>query len=126
MRLPEDEESYLAEKGYSWAVLPEGSDGCLVIKDLPVSESIFDHSATDLMIRIPSSYPNAPLDMFYVTPALKLKATNAYPQAAEHFEDHVGRNWQRFSRHLGDKWRVGTDSVASFLSLIRRELHPST
>ena len=124
MRLPEDDETYLAGKEYDWEMLPEGSDGCLVIKNFPVSGELFDHTATDLMIRIPSSYPNAALDMFYVDPPLKLKATNAYPRAAEQFEDHAGRRWQRFSRHFEGKWKVGTDCVASFLSLIRSELHP--
>jgi hypothetical protein len=75
------------------------------------------------MIRIPAQYNIAGLDMFYVSPELKLRSTGSYPEAASHFENHAGRNWQRFSRHLiTTPWRAGVDGLRVFMSLIQKEL----
>ena len=122
MQLPEDDESYLRDKGYGWQLIPDGNGAFLVIKDYPTSAQLFDRDRTDLMVRIPAGYNNAGLDMFYVDPPLRLREGGGYPQAADHFEDHVGRHWQRFSRHLKNAWRAGIDGLPSFLSLIHREL----
>jgi E2/UBC family protein E/multiubiquitin len=116
--LPEQDEKYLNEKGYRWSVKP---GGLLVLEGLAVSADKYDRSAVDLMIRVPPTYPMAALDMFYVAPELKLKS-GGYPNQAEVFEEHGGRRWQRFSRHLQDRWKVGVDSVKSFLALILAEL----
>ena len=122
MRLPEGDENYLNNKGHAWELVPDGSGACLVFKDYVVSTERYDRSKTDLMIRIPAGYNNAGLDMFYVDPPLKLKNTNTYPKAAEVFETHAGRTWQRFSRHLPAAWRAGVDGLPMFLALVQREL----
>lgn len=121
MRLPEFDEQYLKEKGYEWELLPDGGSGALVIKNYSVASEKYDHGATDLLVLIPAQYNNAGLDMFYVDPPLHLKNGN-YPQAAETFEDHAGRHWQRFSRHLGRPWNPGVDGLPGFLALISKEL----
>ncbi len=117
-RLPEQDEKCLNEKGYRWTLK---AGGCLVLEGVSVSAERYDRQAVDLMIRIPPGYPMAALDMFYVRPELKLKS-GGYPQAAEAFEEHCGQRWQRFSRHLQDKWQVGVDSVRTFLAVILAEL----
>ena len=44
-------------------------------------------------------------------------------QAAEVAENHLGRAWQRWSRHFQPgQWRSGVDGLESYLALIRREL----
>lgn len=121
MRLPEEDEAYLEDKGYHWQLLPDGSGGYLVISDYAVAPERYDRGATDLMIRIPDMYNMAGLDMYYVDPPLLLKS-GGYPNAAASFETHCGRNWQRFSRHLVSPWRAGIDRLPSFLPLIHREL----
>lgn len=122
MNLPEDDEDYLREKEFVWELLPNGDGACLVVKNYPVNGDQFDRSATDLMIRIPAQYNNAALDMFYADPPLRLKS-GAYPPAAEHFETHSGRNWQRFSRHFNTPWRAGVDGLPTMLTFVHRELH---
>jgi hypothetical protein len=121
MQLPEEDEEYLNRKGYSWELLSDGGGGYLVIKDYEVAAERFDHIKTDLMIRIPTQYNVAGLDMFYVDPPLQYRA-GGYPPAANTFETHAGRTWQRFSRHLPNPWRAGIDRLPSFLPLIHREL----
>ncbi|MEF3691708.1 MAG: E2/UBC family protein [Candidatus Moraniibacteriota bacterium] len=120
MNILEEDEEYLSQKGYKWELLADGENGALIIKDYPVNENVFDRPKIDLLIIIPAQYNNAKLDMFYVDPPLK-KKDGSYPNAAEHFEDHVGRRWQRFSRHL-NSWLPGIDSLAGFMSLISKEL----
>ena len=38
-------------------------------------------------------------------------------------ETHLGRSWQRWSRHFsGGQWQSGVDGLESFLALIRQNL----
>jgi hypothetical protein len=122
MRLPEEDEDYLREKGLPWQIVPCGDGGCLVLPGYLVRGDRYDRDRTDLMIRIPGQYNNAGLDMFYVDPPLRLRA-GGYPPAAEVFEDPIGRRWQRFSRHRPTPWRAGIDGLPSFLALAHRELN---
>src|SRR4051812_1581135 len=117
MDLPDEDSEYLQSKGLVWELKPDGRAGWLVLKDFAVASDVYDRGSTDLLIRIPEGYPMAGLDMFYVDPPLKLRTGN-YPPAADHFEDHIGRKWQRFSRHLNDAnslWQGGLDGLQSFL-----------
>lgn len=121
MRLPEDDEGYLAAKAYAWELVPNGDGACLVIKGYAVAAALYDRASTDLMIRIPSQYNNAALDMFYCDPPLRLRNGN-YPQAADQFEEHAQRRWQRFSRHFPTPWRAGIDGLPTLLTFAHREL----
>ena len=127
MQLPEEDEAYLKEKGFVYELLIEGNTGLLIIKDYPVSAAKYDRDRTDLLIQIPNGYNISKLDMFWVDPPLKLKASGSFPQAAAYFEPlpvSSGRQWQRFSRHLNDgQWKAGIDGLSTFMSLIQRELH---
>lgn len=119
-RLPEIDEDYLAEKGIKWSM---PSRGYLVLEGVSTSTEIYDRPTVDVMIQIPTAYPMAALDMFYVSPELKLKS-GGHPPAANVFEDHCGRRWQRFSRHLNSvPWRPGFDGLKNFLVLVLGELH---
>jgi hypothetical protein len=122
VQLPEDDERYLAEKGCAWELRPDGEGACLVVSDYEVSAAMYDRERTNLMIRIPAQYNLAGLDMFYVDPPLRLRATGAFPQAAEQTETHCGVQWQRFSRHLQSPWRPGVDGLPTLLAHVSREL----
>jgi hypothetical protein len=120
-RIPEADETYLSGKQYSWELLPVADGACLVLKGVTVSAEKYSASVVDLMIRVPHGYPMAALDMFYVDPPLMLKS-GGYPASADQFEEHGGRRWQRFSRHLPTPWRPGLDGLPMFLNLILPEL----
>ena len=123
MQLPEVDETYLRDKGHKWQLFPDGKGACLVLSDFAVAADLYDRDKTDLMIRIPAQYNIAGLDMFYVSPELKLSATGSYPDRASHFETHIERRWQRFSRHLTTTpWRPGVDGLRMFMALIQKEL----
>jgi hypothetical protein len=121
MQLLEEDESFLKGKGYAYELLPDGENACLVIKGYPVSSSKYDRDVVDLLICIPKGYNDAKLDNFYVDPPVRLKATGQHPHAADVFEDHAGRKWQRFSRHL-PQWRAGIDTLQNFLPIVHQEL----
>ena len=123
MQLPEDDEFFLKEKGFEYDLFTEGNQGILIIKDYPVRSETYDHSQTNLLLRIPTGYNMSSLDMFWVDPPLKFKDGN-YPPAANYFEQIRDRQWQRFSRHLPpNTWKAGIDGLAMFLTFVQRELH---
>lgn len=125
MDLPEDDELYLQEKGFIFEIVPDGSGGLLLLKDYKIDTTRYEPAVTTLMVRIPAQYPNAKLDMFYADPPIKLKENGHYPDRADHFENHAGRKWQRFSRHLPD-WRPGLDGLPTLLTFVQRELQGGT
>ena len=125
MNLPEADEAFLSGKAFDWALQPDGDGALLIVKGFSVDPAKFDREQTDLMIRIPAQYNMSKLDMWYVDPPLKLKASNQYPNAAATFENHGNRKWQRFSRHLPEgAWRAGIDGFPMFFTFINAELKP--
>jgi len=133
-RLPLRDEEYLNAKGLDWRLHEDREGYWLAISSVGFDIKQFDReaeqgkptrvdSSVELLIRIPSQYPQAKLDMFWVSPTLRIKDSAAYPNRADHFENHLGRKWQRFSRHL-QSWRAGIDGLPMYLSLITRVLNP--
>ena len=122
MNLPEGDEEYLNSKKFAWELIPNGDDGFLIIKNYRINDAKFDRNSADLMLRIPARYNLAKLDMWYTDPAVRVKASGVYPHKADSFEMHVGRKWQRFSRHLPN-WRAGVDGLPMFLTFVNQELH---
>lgn len=124
MQLPAKDAAFLAERGYTSELRPDPNGGAfLIIRGFDVSGGGFTPAATDLMIRIPPQYPMTPLDMWYCDPPIRLAATGQFATASEVMESHLGRIWQRFSRHLNGTWKPGIDSIRSFFVFIQRELH---
>lgn len=111
-------------KGLRWEFLdePAGSARLLVIRDIRLALGKYNHDLADVLFRIPAGFPTALLDMFWVAPVLTLRGGGA-PRASDAQEEHEGRAWQRFSRHLpGGRWRPGIDSLKTYLALVLGEL----
>jgi len=90
--------------------------------DLPPG---LNRANADLLLRISPGYPDVPLDMWWFDPPIKRADGQVIP-ATEVMEHHLGRSWQRWSRHLpAGLWRSGIDGLESFLALVRRELEKS-
>jgi hypothetical protein len=123
MELPARDVKFLNERGLAWELLPDPQGAaCLVVKEFNVAAGGFTPATTELMIRIPPQYPMTPLDMWYCDPPVRLAASGQFATASEVMESHLGRNWQRFSRHLNGGWRSGVDGLRSYFALIHREL----
>jgi hypothetical protein len=63
--------------------------------------------------------------MWWCEPAVKL-VNGAEIPATQVSEQHLGRIWQRWSRHFQPgQWRSGVDGLESFVALIRGEIQRS-
>jgi hypothetical protein len=123
MLIPERDAAFLKERGYDWEVVADPAGGaCVIVRGFSVEGGGFTPAITELMVRIPPQYPITALDMWYCDPPIRVAATGRYAQASEVTESHLGRKWQRFSRHLNGGWRPRIDSLKSYFTLIQREL----
>lgn len=94
---------------------------CVVIRGYVLPPG-YDQAQSDLLLRLSAGFPDVPPDMWWFCPAVRLRDGRTV-QATEVVEHHLGRHWQRWSRHFNPgQWRSGTDSLESFLALIRKEL----
>jgi len=123
--LPEQDTDFLKSKNYEFELLPHNSITHLIIKKFIFPAQYYLPSEADLLIEIPAGYPNAPLDMFWINPEIKL-ANGVAPQQTETRADYHGKSWQRWSRHYVTPWRSGVDSLRSFVQSIIAELKKGT
>ena len=118
--LPHDA-AFLNERGITHTVTSEAGMTCVVLSgwSLPTGLNL---PAADLLVRLPPNYPDVPPDMWWFSPAVH-RADGRSAPATEATEHHLGRDWQRWSRHFQPgQWQSGIDGLESYLSLIRREL----
>ena len=116
--LPEIDAEFLQEKGFENEIIQVGGEVRVVLHDFSLPEQYTPRSA-NLMLRLPSGYPNANPDMFWTNPVVKL-TTGSYPLNAEYL-DPTADGWQRWSRH-DQSWRGGVDNLRTKLASVRREL----
>lgn len=116
--LREQDQSFLDSLDYSYTL--EVSDGFVnvVLADFPTPG--LDLRRVDLLLRLPMGFPDATPDMFWLSPALT--ANGAAIPGTEVTENHFGRAWQRWSRHIGGQWRPGVDNLETYLAYVRRAL----
>ncbi len=121
MALPQPEIDFLHTSGQPYTMSEEANMTCVVFPSFALPPGLTPESA-DLLIRLSPGFPDVPPDMWWFSPAVR--RSDGRPIAAtEHVETHIGRAWQRWSRHLkAHQWRSGTDGLESFVALIRREL----
>lgn len=79
---------------------------------------------TELLLQVPQGYPLAAMDMFWVSPGLRL-ANGQIPQNADLLEQYCDRQWQRFSWHYSGStpWNPAVDGLASHLRFVRVRLN---
>jgi hypothetical protein len=120
--LPANDITYLRASFPQYSVVSEGGMVCAIISDftLPLGLSV---GSADLLLRLSPGYPDVPPDMWWFSPAVR-RQDGSTIQATELTEHYLGRQWQRWSRHLtAGQWRSGVDSLESYLALVRRELN---
>jgi hypothetical protein len=108
-------------KADSYEIRQEGGLICVVLHGFQLPPGLALEKV-DLLLRLPPGFPDAPPDMFWADPPI-LRANGSTLPASDLMETYLGKPWQRFSRHLGpDQWRPGTDSLNSFIAIIRKTL----
>lgn len=121
MSLPQHDVAYLAERGGPYDVSTEANMVCVVLRGYVLPRG-YDRASADLLLRLQPGYPDVPPDMWWFDPPARRADGQAIP-ATDCVENHLGRSWQRWSRHLNSaQWSPGVDTLESFLALIRKEL----
>lgn len=121
MSLPSVDQSYLSDRVAQHTVTADGGMICVLVRGFRLPNG-FDHTEADLLLRLSPGYPDVPPDMWWFDPPVALASGKAIP-ATDVRESHLGRTWQRWSRHFAQgQWRSGVDSLETFLALIHREL----
>jgi hypothetical protein len=121
--LLESDVAWLNDKGFVWRVTPNPSGGGWpVISGYRVNSRRYDRGDIELLLVIPKGYNDTPLDMWWVSPTLRLRGSGAFPAAADVMQEILGKSWQRFSRHLTQPWRSGLDDVRGFMTYVAEEL----
>jgi hypothetical protein len=120
MTLPAFDQQYLADRQIAHEIVVDGGMVCVIFAgwQLPPGLSV---AQTDVLLRLAAGYPDIPPDMWWTCPEI-LRADRTVIPATEVREPHMGRTWQRWSRHFqGGQWQSGTDGLESYLALIRAE-----
>jgi Prokaryotic E2 family E len=121
MNLPQSDLTHLAQRGCEYSVTAEANMICVVLRGYALPAG-YNQSRSDLLLRLSPGYPDVPPDMWWFDPPVKL-ADGRSIQATDSIENHLGRSWQRWSRHFSSgQWRSGIDCLESFLALVRKEL----
>jgi Prokaryotic E2 family E len=122
--LPLGDAKYLSDRNVTHLVVPEANMTCILLRDFSLPPG-YNLTRSDLLLRLSPGYPDVAPDMWWFDPPIRRADGQPIP-ATEVMELHLGRNWQRWSRHLSSgQWRSGVDGVESFLALVRRELERS-
>lgn len=91
----------------------------IVIRGFVLGEG-FKPAASDLLIKVPLSYPDAGPDMFWTEETVTL-ANGNIPQNAELIEQHIGKSWRRFSWHHSP-WSSVSDNMTGYVEFVRARL----
>jgi hypothetical protein len=119
--LPSIDLQYLKDRAPDYELSSEAGITCVLIPKFPLPKGL-DQPASDLLLRLSPGYPDVPPDMWWFHPAVRRADGSEIPCTLVR-ERHLGRDWQRWSRHLSPgQWRSGIDSLESYLAVIRREL----
>lgn len=122
--LPVNDTKYLADRELQHSVAREANMTCVIIPDFDLPAG-FEPTRSDLLLRFSAGYPDVAPDMWWFDPPVRRADGQAIP-ATDVIERHLGRSWQRWSRHFANgQWRSGVDGLESFLALVRKELERS-
>jgi hypothetical protein len=113
-----DEITLLRSASYDADVHEDSGLFLLIIKAYPLPRG-YNKATTKLLLKIPLSYPNGNLDMFWTDPDLQLQELSS--QASTTIETLLGTQWLRFSWHP-QKWCPGVDNIFTFLEFVNRRL----
>lgn len=112
--LPERDSTYLAERGIRAEIIEQAGQQAVLLRDYPLPPGKYDAARADVLVLLPSSYPDSGPDMFYTLPWLRLRATGGYAPQADVPHAFGGATYQRWSRH-STLWRPGVDGIRSVL-----------
>lgn len=84
----------------------------------------YSKAVTELLIKLPLSYPNGTPDMFWVDEDVTLK-DGGVPGSADAIEPALCKRWRRFS-WLPQNWNPAADNIKTYLEFIYQRVVQST
>lgn len=120
MNVPEQIISHIEDlkKEFMELEIHEGNPVIVVIEDFPLPLD-FKVASTDLLLKIPVSYPNGKPDMFWVEE--DAVPNNGKLPFSPVVEDILGRKWLRYSWHP-QNWNPAGDNLLTYLEFVREGL----
>jgi hypothetical protein len=118
--LAEADAQFLKSEGLHYEVIPDGQMLALIIRGYALPAG-YEPRVVDLLLWLPSGFPDAAPDMFWTHPVVTY-VTGGDPPATQRRLEFNGRTWQRWSRHLALGWRPGLDNLQTYMRLIRTDL----
>ncbi len=119
--LPASDRQYLQGRDLSFEEVTDGGQKGILLRGFQLPPNTYNTPQADILILLPTGYPDVPPDMFYLLPWVKLVQTVQYPRAADQPFTFLGQNWQRWSRH-NNEWRSGIDGIQTMLKRIEYAL----
>lgn len=110
-----DDQAHLDEH-FTWEAVVEAGMVCVTVDDYPLPEGLAP-AANELLIRLPAGFPDVGPDMFWFAEPV-VRADGAAIPATDVIENHLGRCWQRWSRHIGARWRPGVDGLRTYMAYV--------
>lgn len=115
--LPSKDREYLKKREITYEEQEHGKQKGVVFKGYSLPSGVLNVDTADILVILPSNYPDVAPDMFFALPWLCLAGTNRYPTKADSPQDFSGQKWQRWSRH-NKEWRRGVDGIWTMLKRI--------
>lgn len=119
--LPSNDRQYLENRDLRFEEVVDGSQKGVILQEFQLPPGRFDAEQADILILLPSGYPDASPDMFYLLPWVKLVQGAKYPKAADQAFQFNAQKWQRWSRH-NNEWRPGVDGIWTMLKRVENAL----
>ncbi|MBS0155184.1 MAG: multiubiquitin domain-containing protein [Nitrospira sp.] len=123
--LPEADREYFAAKELAIEEVDKEGKKAVIVKAWPLPVGRFDVNLVDVLILLPSGYPDIAPDMFYLSPWVRLMPGQTLPKAADQPLEFAGQRWQRWSRH-NTEWRSGIDGMWTMLKRVEHALEIAT
>jgi hypothetical protein len=119
--LPLKDQAYLASRGLTPESVEYGGQKAVIFRAYKLPVGQFDAAFTDVLVILPHGYPDAPPDMFFTFPWIRVLSTGGWPSAADNSVQFANVGWQRWSRH-NNEWRPGKDGIWTMLKRIQHAL----
>lgn len=128
--LDEDYEQ-LRVQGMGWEEFPDKR--FLFLKNFPLPSNVYTVASADILVIIPTDYPEGGNDMFWTSPRLIRQDGGNIPQTSPSGagENHIvnGVEFHRWSRHwfqdMPSAWRPGLDNLDTIMRRITWALKKS-
>jgi len=105
----------LLAEGISVGIVEADGFANLIFLNYPIPP-LYNRSSTELLVKIPMSYPNGKPDMFWTEEGLLL-ANSKEPKQANVIEILLGKSWRRFSWHP-QTWNPASGNLRMYLEFI--------